>query len=45
MIKKLGTCFFVFNRDGTKKLSKGFKTLKKAKQRLREIEFFSHGGL
>jgi hypothetical protein len=42
MIKRIGTQFFVYNHEGNKKLSKGFSSLKKAKKRLKEIEFFAH---
>jgi len=45
MIKRIGSQFFVYGHDGIKRLSKGFSSLKKAKKRLAEIEFFSHNKL
>lgn len=41
MIKKEGNKFFVFNKEGNKKLSKGYPTESEAKKRLAEIEAFA----
>ena len=42
MIKKEGNLFYVFNKEGTEKLSKGYETEEEANKRLQEIEFFKH---
>ena len=40
MIKKINGVYYVFNHDGTKKLSKGYSSKGEAEKRLGEIEFF-----
>jgi len=42
MIKQIGKQWFVFNKVGDKKLSKGYSSYKKAVHRLQVIEFFKH---
>lgn len=44
MIKKVNGEFFVYNKNGKKKLSKAYKTKKGAEKRLKQIEFFKHRG-
>jgi hypothetical protein len=44
MIKKIGSQWFVFNKEGMKKLSKGFHSRKQAVKRLQQIEFFKRVG-
>jgi len=42
IVKKVGTKWYVYSHDGTKKLSKGYKTKKEAVERLAEIEYFKN---
>lgn len=42
MIIKKGSEYFVYNKDGTKKLSGPYKTRKEALKRLGQIEFFKY---
>lgn len=42
MIKPVAGGFAVYNHDGTKKLSKTFKSKEAAEKRLRAIEAFKH---
>lgn len=42
MIKKIGSEYFIFNKTGSKRLSKGYSSRKKSLVRLREIEYFSN---
>lgn len=41
-VKKIGSEYFVFNEEGTKKLSKGYPSEKQANKRLQQIEYFKH---
>lgn len=45
MIKKENNQYFVYNKEGTKKLSKGYPTEEEAKERLKEIEMFKRSGM
>ena len=42
MIKKINGQYFVFNHDGTKKLSKAYTSNSEAEERLKQIEGFKH---
>lgn len=42
MIKEEDGKFFVYSKDGSKKLSKGYSTKEEAKKRLGEIEYFKN---
>ena len=44
MIKKEGSEYFVFNKTGEKKLSKGYESKEAAEKRLGQIEYFKHEG-
>lgn len=44
MIKKTGSGYTVFTKDGKKKLSGPYKTEKEAKKRIQQIEFFKRQG-
>jgi hypothetical protein len=45
MIKKENNLYFVYNEEGTKKLSKGYSTEEEAKKRLQQIEYFKYANL
>lgn len=40
MVRKEGSEYFVFNKEGTKKLSKGYSSKAEAVKRLGQIEYF-----
>lgn len=42
MIRKEGSEYFVYNHNGTKKLSKGYGSKKEAEKRLQQIEYFKY---
>jgi hypothetical protein len=44
MIRKEGSEYFVYNKTGEKKLSKGYESKAAAEKRLGQIEFFKHQG-
>lgn len=40
MVRKEGSEYFVFNKEGTKKLSRGYPSKEEAEKRLGQIEYF-----
>lgn len=45
MIKKENNLYYVYNQEGTKKLSEGYETEEQAIRRLQEIEMFKRSGM
>lgn len=42
MVKQVGSEWFVFNKSGEKKLSRGYSSKEQATKRLQQIEYFKH---
>lgn len=44
MVREEDGKYFVFNKEGTKKLSRGYPSKEEANKRLGQIEYFKHQG-